>query len=81
MKSINNQVVHLIDGVQTVLVHIKSNVAKGFIVRSDLTTINCFVVKQGNIFAHGETLRDAQKNLDASCGVMCGMNRFVMVRG
>ena len=64
LKSINNQVVHLIDGVQTVLVHIKSNVAKGFIVRSDLTTINCFVVKQGNIFAHGETLRDAQKNLE-----------------
>lgn len=35
------------------------NAAKGRILRGDLTMERCYIVKQGSLFAHGETLRAA----------------------
>lgn len=57
------QKVYQIDDVSTLVDYIYGNVAKGRILRGDLTTKNCYIVKQGNLFAHGETLRAAMDAL------------------
>lgn len=53
-----------IDGIQTLIDHINRNVARGRILKDDLSTVSCYVVKNGGIFAHGETLREAMKALE-----------------
>ena len=49
---------------QTIITRLKNNIAKGFIVNSDLTLKKCYIVKQNNCFAHGETLKKAMKSLN-----------------
>lgn len=63
IKSFNGQSVDMIDDVPTILTRIIGNVAKGFIVRADLSLTTTFVCKQGNTFAHGETLHKAREAL------------------
>lgn len=55
----NGEKVSIIDGLQTIINHIKGNVAKGSILNGDFTTTPCFVVKGNGYFAHGETVREA----------------------
>ena len=57
------QKVYQIDGVPTLIDHVHGNAAKGRILRDDLTTEACYIVKQGSLFAHGETLRAAMDAL------------------
>ena len=57
--------VRRVDDVSTILYHIHGNIAKGAILNKDLTTTPCYIVKSGNLFAHGETLRKAQEALEA----------------
>ena len=61
LKSLNGQPVDMIDDVPTILTRIIGNAAKGFIVRADLSLAPTFVCKQGNMFAHGETLHKARE--------------------
>lgn len=63
LKSLNGQSVDMIDGVLTILTRIIGNVAKGFIVGPDFSLAPTFVCKQGNTFAHGETLHKAREAL------------------
>ena len=63
LKSLNGQPVDMIDGVPTILMRIIGNVAKGFIVDPDFSLAQTFVCKQGNTFAHGETLHKAREAL------------------
>ena len=63
LKSINGQTVDMIDYVPTILTRIIGNVAKGFVVRADLSLAPTYVCKQGNTFAHGETLHKAREAL------------------
>ena len=63
LKSLDNQTIHQIDGLQTIISSVRDNVAKGYIVNSDLTITPCFVVKGNNYFAHGKTLKEAMKAL------------------
>ena len=63
LKSLNGQTVDYIDGVPTILTRVVGNVAKGFIVRNDLSLALTYVCKQGNTFAHGETLHKAREAL------------------
>ena len=63
LKSLNGQSVDMIDGVPTILTRIIGNVAKGFIVGPDFLLAPTFVCKQGNTFAHGETLHKAREAL------------------
>ena len=60
IKTFAGQTVHLIDNVQTIIDRVRGNIAKGRILMSDLTTKPCYIIKQNGMFAHGETLRDAQ---------------------
>ena len=63
VKAINGYVVHLIDDMPTIITSVRGNVAQGFIVQSDLQLKPCYVVKENNKFAHGETLHDAFSSL------------------
>jgi len=56
---INKQKIYDIDSTKTIITSIKGNIAKGFILNNDLSLTKCFIVKIGNYFAHGETLKQA----------------------
>jgi len=60
----NCQKVYKIDGIETIVTFIKGNVAKGFIVNGDLTLTDTYIVKIGNYFAHGKTIREAQRDAE-----------------
>lgn len=63
IKSINGDKVYTIDGVNTIIKSIKWNIAKGFILRNDLTLVPCYIVKNDYSFAHGDTIKAALKSL------------------
>lgn len=63
IKTYIGKTIYQIDWTPTIIESVRGNVAKGFIVKDDLTLEPCFVVKQDNFFAHGETLHKAQEAL------------------
>lgn len=63
IKELNGDNVHLIDGIQTIIKSVHGNIAQGFILKSDLTLRPCYIVKEQNRFAHGDTLHDAFTSL------------------
>ena len=54
--------VYIIDDMQTIIESVRGNIAKGYILQSDLTLTPCHVVKENGKFAHGNTLREARSN-------------------
>jgi len=65
VKEFNKQAIYVIDNTQTIINHTHGNLAKGKILNSDLTLTPCYIIKQNNTFAHGETVRKAQQALMA----------------
>jgi hypothetical protein len=65
IEMFNNQQVRSIDNIPTIITNLKGNIARGFILNSDFTLSPCFVVKHNNLFAHGETLHEAQQALES----------------
>ena len=63
LSEINGRKVYLVDDTPTIFSSIRGNVAKGFILKSDLTIDPCFIVKGNGMFAHGATLREAMSDL------------------
>jgi hypothetical protein len=63
IKSFNEAPVYRIDGVNTLIRSVRNNTAHGAIMNEDLTLTPCYIVKQENVFAHGETLREAMEAL------------------
>ena len=63
IKSFNGKFVYMIDEIQTIISNIKGNLAKGFILNSDLTLSPCYICKNERYFAHGETLKEARRAL------------------
>ena len=63
IEKFNNKQVYAVDGIPTILTHIKNNVAKGFILNKDLTLDKCYVVKRQDLFVHGKTIKEAFENL------------------
>lgn len=59
ISSIEGSKVYYIDDIPTIIKHLRNNIAKGFILNDDLSLSPCFVVKEGNEFAHGKTLHEA----------------------
>lgn len=66
LSNYNNQPVHYINNIPTVITEIKGSSAKAFIINKDLTTTDCFVVKLDSSFAHGKTLSKAIKSAEES---------------
>lgn len=65
VEKYNNMPVYLIDGIQTIITHIKENFANGYILNEDFTLIPCFIAKGNGYFAHGKTLREAREALQS----------------
>lgn len=63
VNELNGENVHLVDGIQTIIKSVHGNIAQGFILKSDLTLQHCYIVKEQNYFAHGDTLHDAFTSL------------------
>ena len=63
LKEINGNIVYIIDDIPTIITSVRNNIAKGFIVKSDLQFEPCYIVKENNQFAHGDTLKDAFMSL------------------
>ena len=59
VKEVNGDAVYMVDGVSTIIKSVRDNIAQGSILQSDLTQKLCFIVKEQNKFAHGDTLHDA----------------------
>jgi hypothetical protein len=59
VKDINGNHVYIVDGIQTIIKSVRGNIAQGFVLQSDLTLKPCYVLKEQNKFAHGDTLHDA----------------------
>ena len=57
----------MVDGVPTIFTSIKGNVAKGYILQTDLTMTPCYIVKgmanEETVFAHGDDLHKAMAAL------------------
>lgn len=66
IKTINGLTVYKIDGIPTIITHIRNNIAKGFILEKNVYMRPCYVVKHNsNVFAHGETLKKAREALES----------------
>ena len=63
LKMFNDDRVYIIDSMPTIIKSVRGNIAKGFIINSDLTLEETFVVKENNKFAHGKTLHEAFQSL------------------
>ena len=63
VKSINGNPIYVVDNIPTIITNVKGNIAKGFILHSDLSLIPCFIVKENNQFSHGNTLHEAFESL------------------
>ena len=59
VKEVNGDTVYIVDGVQTIIKSVRDNIAQGFVLQRDLTLTPCYIVKEQNKFAHGNTLHDA----------------------
>lgn len=55
----NAEKIYWIDGIPTIIKNIKKQIAKGFILKADLTLQPCYVAKINNCYAHGNTIREA----------------------
>ena len=59
IKAFCGKKAYIVDDVQTIIESVRDNIAKGYILQSDLTLTPCYVVKENGKFAHGGTLREA----------------------
>ena len=59
IKALNGNIVDYIDDVPTIIFQVRGNIARGYIVKEDLTLESCFIAKVGDSFAHGKTLKEA----------------------
>lgn len=59
VTEINGLKVYIIDDSPTIITSVRANVAQGFLLKSDLQTIPCYIVKEKNTFSHGSTLQSA----------------------
>lgn len=59
--AINGNKVNVVDGIPTIITHLKNNIAKGYVLKNDLTLCPCYIAKIENSFAHASTIKEAVK--------------------
>jgi len=52
----------MIDGIQTLIYSVRGSIARGAILRNDLTLQDCYIARVGNSFAHGDTAHAAMRD-------------------
>ena len=62
LKSYNHRKVYYIDDEPTLIDSVRGMVAKGYLVNRDKTLTPCYIVRHGNSFAHGASLKDAARD-------------------
>ena len=65
IRKYTNHHVHYIDGVPTIIYSVKGQVAKGAIIKGDLTLKDCYIAKVGNFFAHGSSIEGSVSDAQA----------------
>ena len=65
IKKFNGYDVYMIDNVSTIIYRIHGNIAQGAIVQKDMTLKPCYIAKEGDYFAHGDTARQAMQDAHA----------------
>ena len=65
IKEFNGRKVYNIDSVRTLIYAVKGDVARGAVLRKDMTLRDCWIARRGNFFAHGDTLHDAVEAVEA----------------
>ena len=65
VKEFNGRKVYKIDRLSTLIYTVRGNVAKGAVLRSDMTLKDCWIARRGNFFAHGDTLHEAVEAVEA----------------
>lgn len=63
LKTYNGQPVYIVDRMEMLVYSLRGNIIKGAIINSDLTLQDCFVIKEGNYFAHGASIKEVRENL------------------
>ena len=63
--SYNGHKAYIIDGVPTLIANIHKAIAKGYILEPDLSLTPCYITKGNGYFAHGKTIKEAIKALQA----------------
>ena len=61
----NKHRVYRIDDTHTLIYSVRGNIARGAILRNDLTLKDCYIAKVGNSFAHGDTAKEAMRDATA----------------
>lgn len=59
IKKYCGNTVYMIDNVATIIRVVRGNIAKGYILLSDLSLKSCYVARIDDSFAHGESIREA----------------------
>ena len=62
LLKVNGNPVYYIDNTPTLIYQVRGFIAKGAIVRNDLTLEDCWIVRCGNSFAHGDTIHNAYRD-------------------
>ena len=62
LKAYGGRKVYYIDNTPTLIDQVRGDIARGFIVKRDLSLDPCFVARFGNSFAHGKTAHDALRD-------------------
>ena len=57
--------VYYIDKVPTLISDVFVNIARGFVIKDDLTLEPCYIAKVGNFFAHGDNTHKAMQDAQA----------------
>ena len=65
VKEFNGRKVYDIDSVRTLIYAVKGDVARGAVLRTDMTLRDCWIARRGNFFAHGDTLHEAVEAVEA----------------
>ncbi len=64
IKSVNGFEVYIIDCIPTIITNVHGNLAKGYILKKDMSLRPCYIAKSGKYFAHGDTAREACAELE-----------------
>lgn len=59
IKSYSGHEVYMVDAIQTIIYSIHGNIARGAIIRDDLTLSDCYIARYEDCFAHGKTAKQA----------------------
>ena len=63
IKFFDKKEVYVVDGVQTIVEHVKNSFAHGYILNRYFTLTPCFIAKGQGYFAHGKSLKEARESL------------------